>query len=259
MKLDLISGPWVSLKRGMRGASFPDELRRCRKADQADDSPRLWRAALLLWICAACSLAFIACGVKTPRASAAIAAKPEPAVAAHTLEATLQMPNGIDEMPFYPEIARNVRGDVVAVWEQFDGEQYSIWGNSRPVGRDWGRATLLEAHQSGHAYGPRLALNAYGSAMAVWVQANHTTGTRTVRSSHLEIETGWSAVSPVDRSSEGLASSPQVAIDDRGHVTASWQQGEGSQRASRANRYRPGSGWGKAAMTSAELLQPLGN
>lgn len=240
----------------MRGESAIDQSHPFQKSGLADDSHGFCRAAVLLWICVACSLAFIACGVQIPGTKAAPVARPEPATAPRSLESTLQFPVGIDEMPFYPEIARNARGDSVAVWEQFDGVQYSIWGNSRPAGQDWGRATVLELHQSGHAYGPKLALNAYGSAMAVWVQSDNAASTRTVWSNHLNVATGWGQAMPVDGSPGGLASSPQVAIDERGHVTAAWQQADGSQRVGRANGYRPGLGWGSAIQVEVAGLAP---
>ena len=107
--------------------------------------------------------------------------RPHPAP--RTLESTLRLGHEIDEMQFYPEIATNARGDAVAVWEQFDGERYQIWGNSRLAGREWGLASLLEMNRSGHAYNPQLALNLYGSAMAVWIQADSAANTRTVWSS----------------------------------------------------------------------------
>ncbi len=215
-----------------------------------DDRHGFCRAALIVWLCAAVSVAFIACGAQIPNLKAAPATPagtPAPAATPRSLESTLQMPIGIDEMPFYPEIARNARGDIVAVWEQFDGEQYSIWGNSRPAGQGWGRATLLETSQSGHAYNPKVALNAYGSAMAVWVQTDDVAGTRTIWSDHLDMATGWGEAMLVDASPNSEASSPQVAIDERGHVSAAWQQSTGNQRTLRANTYRPGLGWERAS------------
>ena len=143
----------------------------------------------------------------------------------------------------------NARGDAVAVWEQFDGELYQIWGNSRLAGQQWGRATLLEANQSGHAYNPQLALNSYGSAMAVWIQADSAAGTRTVWASRFEAATGWGDAMRADGGDAvGAAYTPQVTIDERGHVTAAWQHAggdRGNRRTSRINRYRPGLGWDK--------------
>ena len=212
------------------------------------EAGNLWcRAALLVWVCAALSLAFIGCGERIHDSKTARGQTPEPVAALRTLESTLRLPADIDEMPFYPELASNARGDTVAVWEQFDGEHYNIWANSRPAGQDWGRASLIGANRSGHSYNPQLALNAYGSAMAVWIHADRESGSRTVWSSHLEIATGWGEAVQVDGLADSLALTPQVSIDERGHATAAWHQPEDSPRTVHANRYRPGLGWGRAS------------
>ena len=62
-----------------------------------------------------------------PAAQLTVAALPTP----KTLESTLQLSSDVDEIPCYPQIAESAHGDIVAVWEQFDGAHYSIWGNSR--------------------------------------------------------------------------------------------------------------------------------
>lgn len=216
------------------------------------------RGAFLVWVCLALGLAFISSGVRIPDWKTSGAAMPvrvlEPLAAVRSLESTLQFSRDMDEISFYPEIASNERGDTVAVWEQFDGERYRIWGNSRPAGQAWRPAALLDTSQAGHAYGPQLALNAYGSATAVWVQADPGAGTRTVWSNRFEAATGWGQAIPAEAVPEGPASSPRVTIDERGHVTATWQQSAGSQRLTRTNRYRPGSGWGRATPAGPDSL-----
>lgn len=220
------------------------------------------RGAFLLWVCLALSLAFITCGARMPNWKSAGPAMPfrtlEPLAAARSLESTLQIAGDIDEISFYPEIASNARGDSVAVWEQFDGERYRIWGNSRPAGQAWGLAVLLETSSSGHAYSPQLALNAYGSATAIWVQADPGGGTRSVWSNRLEVATGWGEPSRIDGSPGGPASSPRVTIDERGHVTATWEQSTGSQRLLRTGRYRPGSGWDSPTPAGLDRLDTTG-
>ena len=176
--------------------------------------------------------------------------------APRTLESTLRLPDAVDEIQFYPEIAGNARGDVIAVWEQFDGEHYRIWANSRAAGQGWGKAIPIEKNPSGHAYNPQVALNAHGSAIAVWVQADDAAGTRTVWSSRLETATGWKKATPVDRLAAAAAYSPHVAIDDQGHAMAAWQHGDGGQRTLRINRSRVASGWGLASPVEAARDTP---
>ena len=78
-------------------------------------------------------IALTACG-PPPRTSQSLAAA-QPIVASpaapKTLESTLRLGPDVEDISFYPQIAESAHGDIVAVWEQFDGARYSIWGNSR--------------------------------------------------------------------------------------------------------------------------------
>lgn len=216
----------------------------------------LWPSLTMAWACAAL-LALTACDVRGADPHSASTHTPLQTPAPRTLESTLRLGHEIDEMQFYPEIATNARGDAVAVWEQFDGERYQIWGNSRLAGREWGLASLLEMNRSGHAYNPQLALNLYGSAMAVWIQADSAANTRTVCSSRFEAATGWGDAMRVDDGdAAGSAYAPHVAIDERGHVSAAWQHAQGSRRTVRVNRHRPDSGWGKASQKRRSRVAP---
>ena len=98
-------------------------------------------------------IALTACG-PAPRTSQSMAAA-QPTVALppapETLESTLRLGPDVEEIPFYPQIAESPHGDIVAVWEQFDGAHYSIWGNSRRAHQDWGRAFTLTAVSCGPA------------------------------------------------------------------------------------------------------------
>ena len=178
-----------------------------------------------------------------PVAQPIIAAPPAP----RTLESTLELGPDVDEIPFYPQIAESPHGDVVAVWEQFDGARYSIWGNSRRAHQDWGRAHLMQTSDSAHSYNPRVAVNAVGQAAAVWVQMDSTLGTYGIWSSRLEPGVGWSAAVQVERGNAGPAYAPGIAIDNRGQAVAAWQQSDGRRFNVRASRYTPGVGWGRAS------------
>ena len=76
-----------------------------------------------------------------PAAQLTVAALPTP----KTLESTLQLSSDVDEIPCYPQIAESAHGDIVAVWEQFDG------------GRGQGRAGRFDTTAS-HRRGEYLLL-----------------------------------------------------------------------------------------------------
>ena len=200
-------------------------------------------------------IALTACG-PPPRTSQSLAvAQPTvaPPPAPKTLESTLRLGPDVEEIPFYPEIAESAHGDIVAVWEQFDGARYSIWGNSRRAHQDWGRAQLIQTSDTGHSYNPRVAINAQGQAVAVWVQMSSALAACSIWSSRLEPGVGWGAAVQVERVKQvagenaGPAYAPGIAIDDRGHAVAAWQQSDGRRVNVRASRFTPGVGWGQAS------------
>ncbi len=205
--------------------------------------------ALLAMLALLALLALTACGPaprtsqSPPAAQLIIAALP----AAKTLESTLRLDPEVEEVPFYPQIAESPHGDIVAVWEQFDGAHYSIWGNSRRAHQGWGRAHLIQTSDTGHSYNPRVAINALGQAVAVWVQMDHALGTYGIWSSRLEPGAGWGAVVQVERGNAGPTYAPGIAIDDRGLAVAAWQQSDGRRANVRASRFTPGVGWGRAS------------
>lgn len=178
-----------------------------------------------------------------PAATLAVAPPPAP----KTLESTLRLDPGVEEIPFYPQIAESTHGDIVAVWEQFDGEHYNIWANSSRAHQGWGRARLLQASDGAHAYNPRVAINANGQAAAVWVQMHSANGTYAVWSSRLEPGAGWGDAVLVESGNAGPTYAPAVAIDARGGATAAWQQSDGRRIHVRASRFVPGAGWGRAS------------
>ena len=210
----------------------------------------IWHRRLFTAVLALLSLiALTACG-PPPRTSQSTATAPTtvaPPPAPKTLESTLRLGSDVEEIPFYPQLAESAHGDIVAVWEQFDGAHYSIWGNSRRAHQDWGRAQLIQTSDSGHSYSPRVAVNAQGQAAAVWVQMDSALAAYGIWSSRLEPGVGWGAAVQVERGNAGLTYAPGIAIDNRGHAVAAWQQSDGRRVNVRASRFTPGVGWGQAS------------
>ena len=207
------------------------------------------RMAVLASLALLALVALTACGPpprtsqSPPAAQLTVAALPAP----KTLESTLRLDPDVDEIPFYPQFAESAHGDIVAVWEQFDGAHYSIWGNSRRAHQGWGRAHLMQTSDSAHSYNPRVAINAQGQAAAVWVQMDSALGTYGIWSSRLEPGAAWGAAVQVERGNAGPTYAPGIAIDERGHAVAAWQQSDGRRVNVRASRFAPGVGWGQAS------------
>jgi hypothetical protein len=135
----------------------------------------------------------------------------------------------------------------VAVWEQFDGEHYNIWANSRRAHQDWGAARMIHASRTGHSYNPRVAINGSGQAEAVWVQMDSASGSYDIWSSRMEPGSGWARPSQIQTGNAGPTYAPDVAMDERGNAVAAWQQSDGRHVNVRASRFAAGTGWGKAS------------
>jgi len=82
--------------------------------------------------------------------------------------------NGKYPDAYYPKIAIDANGNAVAVWSQYDGTRLNIWANRYVAGTGWGTAALIETDNAGAAVLPRVAMDANGNAIAVWVQFDGT-------------------------------------------------------------------------------------
>lgn len=69
------------------------------------------------------------------------------------------------------QIAVDPSGRALAVWQESDGAVGNIWSNRYLPGTGWGTPVLLETDNRGSANNPQIAMDASGSAIAVWYQS----------------------------------------------------------------------------------------
>jgi hypothetical protein len=69
-----------------------------------------------------------------------------------------------------PQIACDMSGNALVVWQQFDGTRNNIWSNRYTVGGGWNTAAVIET-DVGDATLPQIAIDANGNALAVWQQS----------------------------------------------------------------------------------------
>jgi hypothetical protein len=150
-----------------------------------------------------------------------------------------------------PQVKFDDAGNAMVVWARSDGNGLSsIWAN-RFTAAGWGTATLIETN-TGDAFSPQLAVDAAGTAMAVWAQSD---GTRVnVWANRYTAGTGWGSAVPIESNDTGDASFPQVAVDTNGNAIAVWQRSDGVGALINlwANRFSVGNGWGTAALIETE-------
>lgn len=162
-----------------------------------------------------------------------------------TVQQTWSAPELLESAPGSAEqakLAQDDSGNAIAVWEQQDGTRYDSWAcRYNAASHAWEAPVKLENDDSGDARYPRIAIDASGSAIAVWQQHD---GTRTNILASRYSAGSWSPAVEID-SALGNAENPRVAIDAAGNALAVWQQQDGARHDIWYCRYN--GGWAAAA------------
>lgn len=121
-----------------------------------------------------------------------------------------------------PQVAVDGAGNAVAVWSRLEGSNTIAQAATRANGGSWGTPRDL-SKAGGNAKEPQLAVNADGSAIAVWSRA--VGGQGTVQAA--DMAPGGSWLEAVDLSGVGEdATEPDVALA-AGRAIAVWSAGDG--------------------------------
>ncbi|MGQ7273871.1 Ig-like domain-containing protein [Marinobacter sp. V034] len=156
-----------------------------------------------------------------------------------------------------PQIAMDASGNAIAVWHQSDGTHNNIVANRYAAASGWGTAELIETDNAGSAYGPQIATDANGNAIAVWYQQD---GTRTnIVANRYAAGSGWGTAELIETDNAGNVFGPQIAMEANGNAIAVWQQHDGTRNNIVANRYAAGSGWGTAELIETDNTGPAYN
>ena len=143
-----------------------------------------------------------------------------------------------------PDLAVNEAGSAVVVWQASalndNGNPNQIESATRPAGGSWSPPTAVSPVMSA-TWTPRVALDAGGSATAIWQQGgvNIDAATRPAGGS-------WSSAVLLGTPGASAVGSGAVAADSAGNVTATWSANLGGS-ASVSSATRPAGGsWGAA-------------
>ena len=112
----------------------------------------------------------------------------------------------------------------------------------------WRTEELIQTDNEGRASAPQVAVNASGSALAVWVQSDALRSK--IWANRYAPTEGWGVAQRIDGNIPNDARSPQAAIDPSGNGLATWQQSDGIRLSVWANRYTSDGGW-----ETAELIE----
>jgi Bacterial Ig-like domain len=154
-----------------------------------------------------------------------------------------------------PQIGVDGSGNAIAVWSQFNGNQFNIMYNrySAPNNAWRADAAIVAADAGGDdARGPRIAVDSIGNALVVW---RLESGVRNfIYSNSYNAQDGsWSLAQPIERpGAGGESSNPQVSVNSAGLGLATWAAKNGDAVNIWASRYSPQSGWGVASLIEAD-------
>ena len=152
-----------------------------------------------------------------------------------------------------PQIVFDASGNALAVWQQDSGfsTNMRIWSNRYTVGSGWGGfPAIIQTDISGgataNAVTPRIAIDADGNALAVWVQPDGASdNTPDVWVNRYTAGSGWGTTANLGQvriNTPGAAGQsagmPQIAIDGSGNALVVWTQSDGVNDSIWYNRYQ---------------------
>jgi uncharacterized repeat protein (TIGR01451 family) len=163
---------------------------------------------------------------------------------------TLSLDNPGDAMD--PQLAFGGAGLATAVWEQSYGAGLGIWARQFTPGTGWAPAVRLEANTVESAVFPKVAMDAAGNALVVWLQRDGTH--YSIWGRHFTVGSGWDGAVQLDSGGLGSTADLRVAMDAAGHGVAAWINLGAVTAPLRAAQYHPGSGWS----TTVQVLPDAG-
>jgi hypothetical protein len=119
-----------------------------------------------------------------------------------------------------PHVALDGAGNAIAVWHRPDGSWNSIWSSRHIVASGWGAPVLLETDNTNSAHDARIAFDASGNAMAVWIQSDGVLDN--VLANRYTSGQGWGSAVLIETDNAGPALEPRIAFDGNGNATAAW-------------------------------------
>jgi hypothetical protein len=141
-----------------------------------------------------------------------------------------------------PQIAFDHLGNAMAVWHETTSQGTGRVLASRYVrGLGWSTARRIEGGDIGRVSDARVALDATGNAMAVWVQSEGTN--RHIWMNRYVAGLDWGVAQRLEPFGPDESAAPQVAVSANGSALVVWTKMFGSVGSIYANYFLPGSGW----------------
>lgn len=126
----------------------------------------------------------------------------------------------------FPQVVMNHDGNIIIMWEQYDGQNWRIATCAGLFSRStWSTTTFVSA--AGHdAFDPDIAIDQYGSALATWMFYDSQTIKR-IQVARCDAKSKtWTSVSeqPLLSGASSDSQSPQIAYNSNsGQIVVAWQ------------------------------------
>lgn len=147
-------------------------------------------------------------------------------------------------------VAMDPAGNAVVVFTSQSNSRQSIWASRQGEIGGWSTPDLLESQDDGQAELPALAIDAQGTATAVWQQNDtiffpNMLATRRIVASRFVVGQGWSAPVDIDFATggNGTGLNIHVGASPAGDVVAAWTTSDAVGQVAAANVLRRGVGW----------------
>lgn len=155
------------------------------------------------------------------------------------------------------QVAIDRKGDVIAVWEHWEGESLSLLSSFRPAGGSWQAPVPLSGNLGEGQAEWKLVMNPRGDAAVTWIQSHE----EPFFESFINAYSAFARVMPagsgewgqaVELSATGYVTDSDIALDRRGDVLAAWREsvrpGPATVQAAFGSASVSGGGW-QAPMT----------
>ncbi len=142
-----------------------------------------------------------------------------------------------------PQVAMDGKGNAIIVWQQSDGSSKSQIFKSEYRGGVWTHPGGLSDNISPdgqNAYNPQAAMDDKGNAIIVWRQGDGSKNQIFKSEYRGGVWTHPGGLSDNISPDGQEATSPQVAMDDKGNAIIVWQQSDGSKNQIFMSEYRGG-------------------
>ena len=154
--------------------------------------------------------------------------------------------DNLDGDTYSPKVDFDGSGNAIAVWSQYDGTQFSVYGNRFVAGEGWGSAGLLETIDTAperRVPDPKLTVDEAGNAIVVWTQGDGTSDN--LWTNRYDVSTGWQGETLLENL-DADARYPSVSMNSSGTAIVMWSIFDDAAGAGRftSRHYVPGEGWG---------------